>query len=470
MKNKLKKSVFLLSSLMMLTVGAGVVGGISENPVEVAEAADTKTTSISFASTDQRTEFSTGSQTWENEGVTFINEKTSSSSNVADYSNPVRLYQGSKVTIIAPGNITKIVFTVSASTYVSPLKESITNYKISAEGNNITAESTSHDVTFVIDALSAQVRLSSVAVTYEAGPIGEEHELEQIKTTSSLGFSYEKSSVEKEIKETKTYTFSGYTSGEQYAANEEHILDDIVTVYTTEAYFTNELRLYSSSTHDAFAIFKSSEKITSFGFNAGYNADTLNVYGSNDGKEYVLIQGVKVTSSYNDYTVDFGKNSYYYIKLDVAGTQQIRVKNVTMSISGDAVVDSYEFSDVRIRFRADIPAETYAKYSIISAGFVVYAEGYEDPMTVDCTGKFAQDKETGNYFIICSIWNIPAEAYNIVLTANAYFEVEDDDTYSAKTTKYSVATIADTYTKSDKYKVLTDEAKGAITAFNAQLA
>ncbi len=39
MKNKLKKSVFLLSSLMMLTVGAGVISGISESPVEVAEAA-----------------------------------------------------------------------------------------------------------------------------------------------------------------------------------------------------------------------------------------------------------------------------------------------------------------------------------------------------------------------------------------------------------------------------------------------
>ena len=56
MKNKLKKSVFLLSSLMMLTVGAGVVGGISESPVGVAEAAEV-TAEVSFADKANRTVF-----------------------------------------------------------------------------------------------------------------------------------------------------------------------------------------------------------------------------------------------------------------------------------------------------------------------------------------------------------------------------------------------------------------------------
>ena len=128
-----------------------------------------------------------------------------------------------------------------------------------------------------------------------------------------------------------TYTFANYAAGTQYAENEVHKLDDNVTVTTTQAHFTTQLRLYSSTTNNAYAVFQSAAPITGISFNAGNKTDTLNVYGSTDGETWTLIQGVNITStSYKDYTVS-GDYSYTYIKLDVAGTQQVRLQSITFT-------------------------------------------------------------------------------------------------------------------------------------------
>ena len=131
---------------------------------------------------------------------------------------------------------------------------------------------------------------------------------------------------------TKTYTFSDYTAGTQYAVGEEHELDDNTIVTTTKAHFTSELRLYSSETYDAFAIIYSAIPVGSITLNAGNKVDTLNVYVSDDGIDWTLMEGVSITStSYINYLCEFGGNTYRYIKLDVAGTQQVRVKYFTIS-------------------------------------------------------------------------------------------------------------------------------------------
>ena len=98
----------------------------------------------------------------------------------------------------------------------------------------------------------------------------------------------------------------------------------------------------------------------------------------------------------------------------------------------------------------------------------VTADGYSKSMDIDCTEKFATD-ENGDYFIICSIWQIPEEAYGTVLTAKAYFEV-DGVRYYAQETSYSVITLAAAYLENSIYSTLSENAQGAITAFNAQLA
>ena len=130
---------------------------------------------------------------------------------------------------------------------------------------------------------------------------------------------------------TNKYTFSDYAAGTQYAENEEHVLDENVTIYTTQCHFTTQLRIYSSSTHNGYAIIKSSGVITALDFNAGNKIDTLNVHGSTDGESWTLIEGVSITStSYKDYSITI-TGSYTYLKLDVKGEQQVRLTSITLT-------------------------------------------------------------------------------------------------------------------------------------------
>ena len=132
--------------------------------------------------------------------------------------------------------------------------------------------------------------------------------------------------------EPTTYIFSNYDEGTQYGKNENHSLDDKVTVFTNDCHFTTQLRIYSSSTNNGYAIIKSTTAISELGLNIGYKSDTLNVYGSNDeGETWVLISGVSFTTSYKDYTVNFNGNTYTWIKLDVKGSNQARIASITIT-------------------------------------------------------------------------------------------------------------------------------------------
>lgn len=136
------------------------------------------------------------------------------------------------------------------------------------------------------------------------------------------------------------FTFSSFQTGIQYAVNEEHKLDDVVTIYTTESHFTSELRIYSSSTHNGYVVSNNLKRnIISMSFNAGHKVDTLNVYGSNDGEQWTLVKGVAITTTeYINYTVDFSNVEYTYFKLDVAGSQQVRLKTLNLVLGPQIVL------------------------------------------------------------------------------------------------------------------------------------
>lgn len=154
---------------------------------------------------------------------------------------------------------------------------------------------------------------------------------------------------------TTTYTFANYTAGTQYAQNEVHVLDENVTVTTTDCHFTSELRIYSSATNNGVAIIESKNVIETFAFNAGNKVDVLNVYGSKDGIEWTLIEEVEITStSYKDYTVAVGGgNRYQYLKLDVAGTQQVRIKSITLETYQKPLTDAEKVEKIAGAFVLD---------------------------------------------------------------------------------------------------------------------
>ncbi len=126
------------------------------------------TSTLSFADKANRNEQTTTQQVWSQNGVTFINEKAASTNNVANYANPVRLYQNSKVTIEVDGLIQQIVFDCNSSSYASSLNKSITSGDtVTVDGDKVTVVLATPASSFVVPKLSAQVRLDSLDVTYE---------------------------------------------------------------------------------------------------------------------------------------------------------------------------------------------------------------------------------------------------------------------------------------------------------------
>lgn len=123
---------------------------------------------LSFDDEAQRTLFSTSQQVWVQNGITFTNDKGSSTSNVADYAKPARCYKGSSITIETARAISKIEFDCNTSGYASTLAESIGN-AASASGDKVTVNITPASTTFSVASLTAQVRLDALTVTFSTG-------------------------------------------------------------------------------------------------------------------------------------------------------------------------------------------------------------------------------------------------------------------------------------------------------------
>ncbi len=129
-----------------------------------------KEASLSFASTDQRTSFSSTQQVWEQNGITLTNDQAASTSPVADYANPARFYANSEIIIEAPGYITQIVFDCNSESYATAMKNSI-DAEASVSGDKVTLELDGTSNTYT-SSISAQVRIDALTVTYlaESGP------------------------------------------------------------------------------------------------------------------------------------------------------------------------------------------------------------------------------------------------------------------------------------------------------------
>ena len=154
-----------------LTVNAAQGGGDPETP---GTGESTETATLTFDDTSKRTSFSTSKQVWTENGVTLTNDKSSSTSNVADYYKPARFYKNSKLTITHTSNkIVQIVFDCASSSYATALQ--------TATGNTATISSDKVTVTFspavesyIITALSAgQVQMDALTVTYQVSSGGE---------------------------------------------------------------------------------------------------------------------------------------------------------------------------------------------------------------------------------------------------------------------------------------------------------
>ena len=115
--------------------------------------------------------FSTTKQVWSQNGVVFTNNKSASTTNVADYGAPVRLYANSEITVECAG-MTQIVFDCNSNDYATALKNSI-GASATASSDKVTVIFASAQDSFTVAKLNAQVRLDSLTVTVESSNDGD---------------------------------------------------------------------------------------------------------------------------------------------------------------------------------------------------------------------------------------------------------------------------------------------------------
>lgn len=122
---------------------------------------------LSFADKSNRTSYSSAQQVWVQNGITFTNNKASSTTSVGDYANPVRVYKGSEVIVEKEGMI-KIVFHCSNTSYANALYTSITvaGVNVSQLNKDVTIVFPDPVDSFTIASISALTRFDSLTVTY----------------------------------------------------------------------------------------------------------------------------------------------------------------------------------------------------------------------------------------------------------------------------------------------------------------
>ena len=132
---------------------------------------NTKTATLSFASTAQRLSQDGNSQVWSNEGITFTNNKAASTNAVVSNFNPVRLYKSSEIIVeCALGNIVAIEFDCDNSNsnqYLTPLCDVITGYSLNGDKVTVALNGTSNK--YELSLTAGQVRLDAITVTYLPG-------------------------------------------------------------------------------------------------------------------------------------------------------------------------------------------------------------------------------------------------------------------------------------------------------------
>lgn len=147
-------------------VYTGTIGGNTTVKVETAEegaALPVLAASISFADKANRVSQDVNSQVWEQNGITFTNNKGSSTSNVADYANPVRCYKGSDIQVEYTG-IVKLVFHCNS-------RSNLVSCNNISGGGVLTTEGTIVTITFetpvdivTLTTLGVQARIDSIDV------------------------------------------------------------------------------------------------------------------------------------------------------------------------------------------------------------------------------------------------------------------------------------------------------------------
>lgn len=244
-------------------------------------------------------------------------------------------------------------------------------------------------------------------------------------TLTRLGDAVEETPEEPEVPALIVWNINpaDYTAGTQYAIDEAHVVNDTLTIYTTQMHWTTQLRVYSSSEHNGFFYSnKLPAAIKSIEFTAGNKVDVLVVYGSNDGATWTEAAKVEVSStSYTSGLVaDLTGTAYNYFKVDVEGNQQIRISNLIITLDPSVelpkVVSAPSFSLSGCNLFAPATVELTAAegtiyWSTDNENFVAYT----DAIAIDATCTiYAYAEVDGSKSAVASAEYVMATTYDNV--------------------------------------------------------
>ena len=137
---------------------------IIAGPEIETEEPDENANIIDFSTADQRTEIDTSKQVWTNGNFTMTNNKGDSSTDVADYTNPVRIYKNSEVVFSCAGMVKLVIESDSNAKNFGYLKDSLTAAAVeyTVDGYLVTIEFATPVDTFTLVASAGQIRFKTV--------------------------------------------------------------------------------------------------------------------------------------------------------------------------------------------------------------------------------------------------------------------------------------------------------------------
>ncbi len=203
-------------------------------------------------------------------------------------------------------------------------------------------------------------------------------------------------------------------AGTQYA-EETHDFGSgfSMTINKCHLHKDGELRIYSSSTNDGYAEVTVPGVVKALLLNLYYNEDTMNVYGSTDGTNWTLVEGVEVKTGTLEYVVEMpAGTAYTYFKLDVEGSNQLRTKAIDVLYipTGEGGNEGGEGGET-----PETPAEPAADADVNT--ILAYAYGLEAGATTETTYTLTGEVESireewssfGNMSVVIKVDNASGE-------------------------------------------------------------
>ena len=393
----------------------------------------------------------TSKQVWENDGVTFVNNKAASTNNVADYSNPVRLYANSEIVVSCSFAFNKIQFSASSSSYATALKNSIksdSNYSVSASGSTVTVSFSVPAESFTVKKLSAQVRLSNIKVT-EVEVVTENEELTNIKTSlnevaanMSLAYKYNtiKETISGETVVTQNFSLNNYENGQAVSK----VVDQLTTITfalgsnsnsNAPKYYTtgSAIRCYAGNVFTVESVMTIKKIVITFGTGEEYtNAIVPNV-GEITGNTWVG-EASSVTFSIS------------------GSTGHRRIKSIEITMDGTSTISSY--SDVEFRIKCGVLNSIADIENVEEYGVAVSANSDPIHYSVSNEKKDFYFSDNTHNFALISLGDALNNKSRLEtkFTVRAYVIYEGEYYYSESIKTASVIDLVKTYYGMDAYK------------------